>query len=280
MRLITARISGETRAGRIEGDEAVLLPYGDAAEAIGSSESWMSDLAKLDGERHPLDSLSLAPAVPRPEKIICIGLNYPAHAKEANLAVPEYPPLFAKFWRSLVGPTDDIILPDNSDAVDWEAELCVVVGKFAHRVDEAEARDAVAGYTIMNDVSMRDWQLRTTEFLQGKTFERSSPLGPAVVTPDELGDPAALRVTCELDGQLVQDASTSEMVVGPTEAISYISQFITLAPGDVIATGTPSGVGGARKPPMYMTDGQTLSTSIEGLGTLSNRCVQWQEAVA
>jgi acylpyruvate hydrolase len=273
VKLATTHLDGATRAGIVDGDELILLPYADVGEALSSGPDWASRLPEEGGERRATDELRLAAPVLRPEKIICAGLNYPDHAAEANLAVPDYPPLFAKFWRSLIGPTDDIGLPANSDAVDWEVELTVVIGQPVRYADEEEAREAIAGYTLMNDVSMRDWQLRTSEFLQGKTFEGSTPLGPAVITLDDLDDPEDLQIICSVDGEEVQNASTGQMVVSPTRLVAYISEFITLVPGDIVATGTPSGVGGARKPPIYLQPGQTLSTSNKDIGELTNRCV-------
>jgi acylpyruvate hydrolase len=273
MKLATAHLNGATRAGVVDGEELVLLPYADVGEALSSSDQWKETLPAAGGERRSLSDLRLASPVLRPEKIICAGLNYPDHAAEANLGIPDYPPLFAKFWRSLVGPSDHIQLPANSDAVDWEVELAVVIGKPVRQADLEGAKEAIAGYTLMNDVSMRDWQLRTTEFLQGKTFEASSPLGPYVVTLDEFDNPDSLRITCSVDGESMQDGSTGDMVVGPAALVSYISEFITLVPGDIIATGTPAGVGGARKPPLYLQAGQTVVSSSEEIGTLTNLCV-------
>jgi acylpyruvate hydrolase len=277
MRLVSACTDGQMRAGVIDGDEVVLLPYRDVGETL-REQDWATRVPQLDGERVALSALELAPVVPHPEKIICAGLNYETHADEANLSIPDYPPLFAKFWRSLIGPSDNIQLPSNSDCVDWEIELAVVIGSSARFVDEAGGVAAIAGYTVMNDVSMRDWQLRTSEFLQGKTFEASSPFGPELVTLDEFDNPEALQLSCEVDGVTRQLASTADMVVTPGQLVAYISQFITLVPGDVIATGTPGGVGGAMVPPVYLRDGQIVRSWIEGIGEMMNRCTLQQDA--
>lgn len=273
MRLVTVRTDGGHRAARIDGDKLTLLPYEDVGDAM-RSENWAAALPAIEGEQIDAEGADLAAPVLRPEKILCVGLNYRSHADEAQMDPSPYPMLFAKFWRSLVGPTDEIMLPSVSSRVDWEVELGVVIGTPARHVDEQGARAAIGGFTVLNDVSMRDWQTRTTEFLQGKTFERSTPLGPAVVTPDEVDYAEDLRITCEIDGTVMQDSSTAQMLTSPLALISYISQFITLVPGDVIATGTPSGVGAAMEPPRFLSPGQTVRASIEGIGEVVNLCVE------
>jgi acylpyruvate hydrolase len=186
---------------------------------------------------------------------------------------PEYPTLFAKFAGSLVGARDDIVLPAAAERVDWEAELAFVIGRRARHVRGREAEAAIAGFTVFNDVSARDWQSRTTQYLQGKTFEHTTPVGPALVTSDELDGALGLRITCEVDGRLMQDATTAELIFAPAEIVSYVSQVITLEPGDLIATGTPAGVGDGRDPKVYLQPGQVVRTAIEGVGELINRCV-------
>jgi acylpyruvate hydrolase len=186
--------------------------------------------------------------------------------------LPEYPTLFAKFADALIGPRDPIQLAPESSAVDWEAELAVVVGGTVRRAGAAEAEAAIAGFTVLNDVTMRDWQYRTTQWLQGKTFEATTPIGPVLVTPDELpgGVRPALQLTAAVDGETVQKADTSDLVFDPVALVRYVSVIMTLRPGDVIATGTPGGVGHARKPPRYLAAGMTLTTEIEGIGRLEN----------
>src|SRR5690606_35490011 len=213
----------------------------------------------------PLAEADHAPLVPAPEKVVCVGTNYRDHCEEVGLPVPEHPPLFAKYHRALVGPFDDIELPAASDAVDWEAELGVVIGSPVRRAGEDEALAAIAGYTIVNDVSMRDWQMRTSQFLQGKTFERSTPVGPFLVTPDEVDHARSLRIRCQVDGEVMQDSDTTRLVFSPAAIVRYVSTIITLVPGDLIATGTPAGVGMAPRPPRYLADGQVLTTTIDGL---------------
>jgi acylpyruvate hydrolase len=210
--------------------------------------------------------------IPNPGKIVCVGLNYRNHILEMGRDLPEHPTLFAKFADALIGARDDIDLAPESDCVDWEAELAVVIGRTVRRADAQEAADAIAGFTVMNDVTMRDWQFRTKEWLQGKTFEGTTPLGPVLVTPDELegGVAPALTMTCSVDGDVVQKADTSDLVFGPVDLVRYASTIMTLRPGDVIATGTPGGVGHARKPARYLADGDTLVTEIDGIGRLKN----------
>ena len=272
MRVATIRTPGASAAARVDGETVTVLPYGDVAELLASGGDWPARAAGVSGDTLPLADVRFAPLVPRPEKIFCIGLNYRSHAQEADVEPPKYPAVFAKYWRSLVGPTDPIVLPANSQMVDWEAELGIVVGTPLRMVDESAALDGIAGYTIVNDISMRDWQLRTSEFLQGKTFEASTPLGPLLVTSDEVDHARRLRLTCYVDDERVQDAYTDDLIFGPAAIVSYLSQFITLTPGDIIATGTPSGVGALRQPPRYLRAGQTLRTSIEGLGEQRNTC--------
>jgi acylpyruvate hydrolase len=185
---------------------------------------------------------------------------------------PSYPALFAKFASGLIGAYDDLVLPSVSHAVDWEAELGVVIGRRTRRATPEQARHAIAGFTVVNDISMRDWQNRTTQYLQGKAFDASTPVGPVLVTGDEIGDGADLEVRCEVDGVVMQRGRTSEMIFGPAAVVSYISQFATLGPGDLISTGTPAGVGAGRDPQVFLAPGQVLTTSIEGIGSCVNRC--------
>jgi acylpyruvate hydrolase len=273
MRLVTIRTAGGTRAGRVEGDQIVELDATDVGALLTGGEAALRAAASADGPRHDYASADLAPVIPNPPKIICVGQNYMAHIAEMGSQPPDYPTLFAKYTRALVGPRDDIVLPKVSDNVDWEVELAIVIGKEARHVSGDSALDAVAGWTILNDVSVRDFQRRTQQFLQGKTFEKSTPLGPMLVTKDEI-DASDLRLTTEVDGQIMQDSSTADLLFKPLDIVAYISQIITLEPGDVIATGTPSGVGAGRKPPVWLKPGQTMTTRVEGLGEQVNRCVK------
>jgi acylpyruvate hydrolase len=220
---------------------------------------------------HALEGLDHAPLVPSPEKIICVGLNYRDHVLEMGHDLPAYPTLFAKYAPALIGAYDEIELPAVSEKVDFEAELTVVIGAPVRNADAAEAAAAIAGYTVLNDVSVRDYQNRTTEFLQGKTFEHTTPLGPVLVTPDELPE-GGLPISSALDGETMQSSSTDQLIFGAVELVRYLSVIMTLTPGDVIATGTPSGVGAARTPPRWLTDGAEIVAAVEGVGECRNVC--------
>lgn len=273
MRLATIRLKSGTAAVRIDEDVAVETGFRDVGELLQDSE-WQVKARDSDGPEHRAAGLSYAPLIPRPGKLMCIGLNYRTHILEMGRALPEYPTVFAKFSDALIGAYDDIVLPADSEMVDWEAELAVVIGTTARHVDREHARGAIAGYSVFNDVTVRDFQYRTTQWLQGKTFEATTPFGPVLVTPDEL--PGGHQLTAELDGELMQKASTSDLVFDAASLISYLSGIMTLRPGDVIATGTPGGVGHARTPPRYLEPGVTLVTRISGIGEQVNRVRQNQ----
>jgi acylpyruvate hydrolase len=267
MRLATTRTQSGTSAVRIDADEAVECGAPDVGALLAAGH-WRARAATADGPRHPVADLSYAPVVPRPGKIICVGLNYRSHIIEMGRDLPEYPTLFAKYPEALIGAFDPLMLPAESDRVDWEVELAVIVGRRVRHADAGAAADAIAGYSIINDVTLRDWQYRTTEWLQGKTFEATTPFGPHLVTPDEIAPDA--KISCLIDGELMQDSTIADLLYGPADLVSYISTILTLNPGDVIATGTMGGVGHARKPPRYLQSGQTLVARIEGLGETVN----------
>jgi len=276
MRLASVRTADGTRAARLEGDRLLLLRAPDVGVLLVSTNpaSRLDTVMALEttGEIAFTDA-SFAPLVPHPEKIFCVGLNYRAHILEMSRELPDYPTLFAKFASGLIGAHDDLVLPSVSKAVDWEVELGVVIGRRIRRATLEQAHDAIAGFTVVNDISMRDWQARTTQYLQGKAFDASTPVGPVLVTGDEIGDAVDLEVRCELDGIVMQRGRTSDLLFGPTAVVSYISQFATLCPGDLISTGTPGGVGAGRDPQVFLEPGQVLTTAIEGIGSCVNRCV-------
>lgn len=218
-------------------------------------------------------SIELGPPVPDPEKIICIGLNYADHASEAGLAQTEVPLFFAKYRNSLTGPTSPILLPRVSRQIDYEGELAVIMGTRCKEVSEQEALRYVAGYTIMNDVSARDLQMRTSQFIAGKTLDTFAPMGPGMALASALPDPQALLLTTRVNGQVVQHASTAIMIFSVASIISFLSSLMTLEPGDIIATGTPSGVGFKRTPPLFLQDGDLVEVEIEGIGQLRNSVV-------
>ena len=222
------------------------------------------------GTPRPLAEVKLLAPVPRPGKIICVGLNYRDHAKETGKAVPTEPILFPKFANSVVGPGAEVLVPPEADEIDYEAELAVVIGRRASRVAVADALDHVAGYACANDVSSRSLQFRTGQWLTGKAIDTFLPLGPYLVTADEVPDPQALGIRCLVNDEPRQDSSTSEMVFGVAELVSYTSRTLTLEPGDLLVTGTPAGVGMAADPPRYLRAGDSMRVEIDGLGELEN----------
>jgi 2-keto-4-pentenoate hydratase/2-oxohepta-3-ene-1,7-dioic acid hydratase in catechol pathway len=219
----------------------------------------------------------LAP-VPRPGKLIAIGLNYRDHAAESNMAIPERPVVFSKFTTSVVAPGEPVILPGTSAQVDYEAELAVVIGRRAKKVHQSRALDYVLGYTNINDVSARDFQFADGQWQRGKSCDTFAPTGEAIVTADEVPYPHNLSIRLRLNGETMQDSNTNQLIFGVPELITFLSETITLEPGDVIATGTPPGVGFARQPPVFLKHGDVMEVEIEGLGTLTSPVVAEPEA--
>ena len=274
MELVTIRHNGGTRAGRIEQDVIVLLDAPTVKEVL-TADGGLAEAATADGgETVAVADADLAPVVPRPDKIVCVGVNYRDHIAEMGREVPGHPTYFAKYARALVGPNDEIVLPpaEVSTSIDWECELALVIGRSARNVSGADALAAIAGFCVLNDVSVRDWQRRTTQFLAGKTFEGLTPIGPSLVTSDQVGDGSGLALSTTVNGVVKQESNTSHLVFNAVDIVSDLSRVMTLDPGDVIATGTPGGVGAARTPPEYLKPGDELVTTIEGLGRLVNRC--------
>jgi 2-keto-4-pentenoate hydratase/2-oxohepta-3-ene-1,7-dioic acid hydratase in catechol pathway len=285
MQLVTFRSQGGWQAG-VEVDGRVV-----AAAALGPYPSTVKELLTLEGTRFDalldaaakaakrddalaLSEVQLGPPIPDPEKIICLGLNYKDHAAEAGLKLPAAPVLFAKYRNSLIGPFDDIeVPPAAANAVDYEVELAVVIGRRASRVSEADALDYVAGYSVFNDVSARDLQMQTSQWGAGKAIDGFAPMGPGIVPARFISDPQSLMLTTRVNGERLQHESTSQMIFGIASTIAFITQFMTLEPGDVIATGTPAGVGFTRKPPIALRDGDVVELEIEKVGTIRNRVV-------
>jgi acylpyruvate hydrolase len=283
MRLISFRRDGGVRLGarsngvlvdltaaRIAPDIVAFLEAGDEAltaarEALAVADG-RPDLAVDES------AIELLPVVPHPPKIICVARNYAEHAAEANLEVLQIPNLFIRFPRSLIAAGAPILVPTVSHQVDWEAELAVVIGKAGKHIPAADAYDHVAGYALFNDVSIRDWQIRKPpiQFGAGKNFDGSGPFGPELVTRDEVPDPHALRIELKVNGETMQSSTTGNMIFDIPTLIEHISQFTTLEPGDVIATGTPSGVGHFREPPVYLKPGDRVRVEIESIGSLEN----------
>ncbi|MFJ5900263.1 fumarylacetoacetate hydrolase family protein [Streptomyces sp. NPDC093064] len=273
MKLATIRTADGTRAVRLYGETLVDLGYADLGELF-AEDGWQARAAAASGTTYPAESADFAPVIPNPSKVVCVGHNYTNHIKEMGRDLPSYPTLFPKFADTLLGAHDDIVKPAETDALDWEVELAVVIGKQVRRADEQQAADAIAGFTVMNDISVRDWQFRTIEWTQGKIWEASTPVGPYVVTPDEVGGVRpALEVKTVVDGQVMQQDDTGTLLFDPVFLVQYISTVITLRPGDIIATGTPAGVGNARDPKVFLLPGQTVVTEIAGLGACTNKVV-------
>ena len=284
LRFVTIQRDGYTEPGVLldgrvipihgAGLSSVLEVIAGGADAQDRVRRWIGG----PPSSHSLDpaSLTFAAPIPRPPKLICIGLNYRDHAAESKLAIPEVPTMFAKFPTAVIGPGHPIVLPKNSAKPDYEAEFAVVIGRRGRHVAEDRWRDYVFGYTILNDVSARDFQMATSQWMIGKTFDTFAPFGPAIVTADEIADPHNLRISLTLTGETMQDSNTSNLIFKLPQLIAYLSSVFTLEPGDIIATGTPAGVGFARKPPRWLQPGDEVRIRIEGLGELVNPVVAEQ----
>jgi acylpyruvate hydrolase len=271
LRLATIRHEGRTFAAEINGESATLFDAIDVGELLRRNEEETTSPARV--AEVPTATARFAPLVLHPSKIICVGLNYKAHIEEMGEEAPEFPTLFAKFADALIGASDEILLPHVSTSVDWEVELVAVIGKTVRHADEAAAADSIAGFTVGNDISARDFQSRTSQWLQGKTFANTSPLGPSLVTADELGAFPDLEIRCEVDGEVKQHSRTSDLLRSPAELVAYISAVVPLRPGDLIFTGTPGGTGQGQVPPVGLAAGQSVASTIEGIGALLNPCV-------
>lgn len=258
-----------TCLGYIENDLLTPIDFtGDMLDFISGDHK-----AKASGNKIPIDTVSFAPAVSRPSKIIAIGLNYADHISESKGQRPDNPMVFAKFTNSLIGHNKDITWDPNLTAkVDFEAELAVVIGRETYKCPEKEVKDVIFGYTCANDVSARDLQFGDKQWVRGKSLDTFCPLGPWIVTKDEIPAPNSLAISCRLNGELMQESNTGHMIFKIPELVSFLSHQFTLFPGDVILTGTPDGVGTFREPSVYMKEGDEVIVEIEGIGRLVNRC--------
>jgi acylpyruvate hydrolase len=287
MRFISYLSEGREHLGARSGDAIVDLQAASAdapgtiLELLQGGEATMASARAAaqrgagDTASHAPADLTLLPVVPRPPKILCIARNYGEHAAEANLAVLAQPNIFIRYAQSLLADGDPIQVPRVSDQVDWEAELAVIIGTGGKHIARADALSHVAGYAIFNDVSIRDWQLRKPpiQFGSGKNFDASGPFGPDLVTADEVGDPQTLSIELTVNGEVMQSSTTAEMIFPVDQLIEFISQYSTLEPGDVIATGTPSGVGNFRQPPVFLKAGDIVRIELEKVGVQENPVV-------
>ena len=269
MRLATVATPDGTTCAAVRRDDVWLeLPAADLSELFAHPD-WRGLAHSATTPVGAVGQLRLVNPVPRPTKVICCGLNYADHITEMGRELPDFPTLFAKYADTLVGPTDEITAPAEVD-LDWEAELAVVVGQPLRRATEEQAGAAIAGYTVTNDISVRDWQRRTLQWFQGKAWDATTPVGPVVVTPDEVDPAAGLELTCQVNGETVQRGNTKTLVFGAAALLAYISRFTLLRPGDLVLTGTPGGVGMGMTPPRFLRDGDVVRTEIEGIGILDN----------
>jgi 2-keto-4-pentenoate hydratase/2-oxohepta-3-ene-1,7-dioic acid hydratase in catechol pathway len=280
MKLATFSISGRTGYGIVRGDGIVdaarLLDnrYGSLKALLASGG--LAQLARLSASAKPdhrLDAVALLPVVPDPDKILCIGINYATHVRETGRETPKYPMIFVRFANSQVGHGQPMVKPRASDRYDFEGELAVVIGRRARHVSKERALEVVAGYACYNDGSLRDWQRHSAQFTPGKNFLASGAFGPWMVTVDEIPDPTRLTLTTRLNGEIMQHAPVSDLIFTVPDLIAYISTFTELVPGDVIATGTPGGVGNYREPPVFMKPGDRIEVDISGIGVLANPIV-------
>ncbi len=279
MRFVTFQNNGLAEPGVISGENIVGLKQAGfptllsviegGLDARRRAEAWL-DRAPA-GEIVPLATARLLAPLPRPPKIICVGLNYRDHAAESKMEIPKVPTIFSKYPTAVIGPGDEIVLPKHSTGPDYEAELAVIVGKGGRYISKDRWRDHVFGYTNFNDVSARDYQEATSQWMIGKTFDTFAPMGPAIVTADEIADPHALDIQMIINGEVLQNSNTSQIVFRIPDLLEHLSSVFTLEPGDVISTGTPGGVGEARNPPRWLRPGDDVVVRISGLGELRNR---------
>jgi len=285
MKLMMFEKAGGPALGLVEGDSVIDLAAADAslpkdlAALIGAGPGVLAGVKAAAGKapasaRLPLKSVKAALPMARPSKFICVGLNYALHAKEGGHPIPTYPSFFLRVPTSLNAAGAPVIRPKVSIQLDYECELTIVIGKGGRHIPEAKALDHVFGYTLFNDVSVRDFQRKTTQWTPGKNFDATGPLGPWIVTADELPPGASgLRISTRVNGETMQDSNTSDMIFSTANIVATLSEFMTLEPGDLIATGTPSGVAHARKPPAWMKAGDTVEVEVERIGVLSNPIV-------
>jgi 2-keto-4-pentenoate hydratase/2-oxohepta-3-ene-1,7-dioic acid hydratase in catechol pathway len=281
MRFVTFESGGKGHPGLLMNDLVVDLSAAGFSSILELIEAGAAGRAKAEafaanaaGEnRRPLSSVRLLAPIPRPRKLICVGLNYRDHAAETGADIPSVPTIFNKFATAVIGPGDDIVLPKVSKSPDYEAEFAFVIGVGGRHIATEDWRKHMFGYTMVNDVSARDYQRATTQWLMGKTFDTFAPMGPWIVTADEISDPHNLDIQLEIDGEILQNSNTRELIFKIPELIAFLSSVFTLEPGDIVSTGTPAGVGVARKPQRFLRPGEEVTVRIRGIGELVNPVV-------
>jgi 2-keto-4-pentenoate hydratase/2-oxohepta-3-ene-1,7-dioic acid hydratase in catechol pathway len=277
MRIVTFQQSGKAPEPGVVLDNKVVslaAAYRDVISLIAAGDAGLEAARSAKASAGlDLSSVKLLAPIPRPGKLICVGLNYRDHAIESGMEIPKVPTIFNKFASSVIGPGDDIVLPKNSEKPDYEAEFAFIIGRGGRYISENSWRDHIFGYTIVNDVSARDYQMATTQWLMGKTFDTFAPMGPWIVTDDEIHDPHALNIKMTINGEVLQNSNTRELIFNIPALLSYISGVCTLEPGDIVSTGTPAGVGLGFKPPRWLKPSEECVITVEGIGELRNRTV-------
>ncbi len=279
MHIVTFQAGGQGRPGVVSGEDTILdltfAGFETVLQLIEAGEEGRATIEKFldsaDGEaKHARKDVQLLAPIPRPRKLICVGLNYRDHAEETGAQIPKVPTIFNKFATAVIGPGANVVLPKVSKAPDYEAEFAFVIGRGGRNIRAQDWRNAVFGYTLVNDVSARDYQRATSQWLMGKTFDTFAPMGPWIVTADEIDDPHELDIEMEINGEILQDSNTRELIFKIPDLIEFLSSVFTLEPGDIVSTGTPAGVGFARKPPRYLHPGDQMCVRIPKIGELRN----------
>ena len=282
MRFVTFQVDGQGHPGALADKDTVVdltgAGFASILQVIQAGEEGRKKIEKFLSEspaqaKQPLASVKLSAPIPKPNKLICVGLNYLDHAKETNSEIPQVPTIFNKFATSVIGPLDKIVLPKVSKAPDYEAEFAFIIGRGGRHIKAEDWPRHIFGYTIINDVSARDYQRATTQWLMGKTFDTFAPMGPWIVTADEIKDPHNLDISIEINGEVLQNSNTRELIFKIPDLIAFLSSVFTLEPGDIVSTGTPAGVGVARQPPRFLKPGDDVVVKIPLIGQLQNPVV-------
>jgi 2-keto-4-pentenoate hydratase/2-oxohepta-3-ene-1,7-dioic acid hydratase in catechol pathway len=281
MRFVTFEHNGHQHAGIVANDSVISLKpagYADVLSVLSGGPEALRKAAELaanppEDATFPLKSVKLRAPIPKPTKIICVGLNYRDHAIESKMEIPTRPTIFSKYNNTVIGSGDDIVLPKNSEKPDYEAEFAFVIGKGGRHIKGENWKDHVFGYMNLNDVSARDVQLAVSQWVMGKTFDTFAPMGPYLVTADEIADPHNLNISLTVNGETLQNSNTKELIFKIPDLVEFLSDIMTLEPGDIISTGTPSGVGFSYNPPKWLKPGDEVVVTVQGLGELRNTCV-------